>query len=376
MVKHKISWITENFVDVDLPIINELANNYDISWFISQREDYKLYSNEKITAEVSSNVNNYIFNNPYRYRDIRTFFHYLKLLLRARAYKPDLYYIDFSVRGFLWFYPLVKTLIPRKKIVYAVHDAKEHSGMGNSIFISFLKRKFYGYINNFQFFSLKQKYVFTQLYDRRKKKNLYLTKLCPKNFGSPTEIFDIQKGYCTQKEILFFGSIRKNKGIDDLIDCINRLQIGEHQIKFNICGYTSDSEKLISKITNTSYINLDLRIIPDSEIPNLLNRMHYMILPYRDMTQSGIMLIAYQYGLPIIASNLEEFEQEIKDGENGFIYDFKNKHGFNNFIKKICDLKYNKYSKLMFNQKKHVESNYSLKSIVEDYKTCIDNIIK
>ena len=43
------------------------------------------------------------------------------------------------------------------------------------------------------------------------------------------------------------------------------------------------------------------------------------MLPYQDVAQSGPHMIAYNYNLPVIASDIEGFAERVEDGENSFL---------------------------------------------------------
>lgn len=71
-------------------------------------------------------------------------------------------------------------------------------------------------------------------------------------------------------------------------------------------------------IGNTSNITAEFRRIDDEEIPELFTKSDYLVLPYEDVAQSGPHMIAYNYNLPVIASDIDGFKERVVDGENGF----------------------------------------------------------
>ena len=63
------------------------------------------------------------------------------------------------------------------------------------------------------------------------------------------------------------------------------------------------------------------------------------MLPYESATQSGPSLVAVNYGIPIIASNIPAFKEHIIDGVNGFLFENGSDENLSNLICKISQMK-------------------------------------
>lgn len=107
--------------------------------------------------------------------------------------------------------------------------------------------------------------------------------------------------------MLFFGTISHYKGLDLLIkalECI--ISSGVTNIYLTIAGRGNDkewNEFYLPLIKSKDHYNIQYRYLDSNEIPNLVASHHFMILPYRDATQSGPVLIAANYCMPLIAPN-------------------------------------------------------------------------
>jgi glycosyltransferase involved in cell wall biosynthesis len=44
-----------------------------------------------------------------------------------------------------------------------------------------------------------------------------------------------------------------------------------------------------------------------------------MVLPYTQVFQSGVLFLAYSFGLPVVASDVGSFREDIVEGETGFV---------------------------------------------------------
>jgi glycosyltransferase involved in cell wall biosynthesis len=104
--------------------------------------------------------------------------------------------------------------------------------------------------------------------------------------------------------LLFFGIIRKYKGLDLLIQAFDQL---DENYQLVIAGevYGKDNEiiDLIKKNTNKKRILFHNQFIPDEEITTYFSVADYLVLPYRSGTQSGVSAIANHFDLPIMATN-------------------------------------------------------------------------
>lgn len=111
--------------------------------------------------------------------------------------------------------------------------------------------------------------------------------------------------------VLFFGFIRKYKGLDILFESISILKKSNYlkgQIKFLIAGEFYEDRKsydeLIAKIGIEEDLILRTDFIPDSEVKNYLCAADVVIQPYRSATQSGVTPLAYHFEVPMIVTNV------------------------------------------------------------------------
>ncbi len=98
-----------------------------------------------------------------------------------------------------------------------------------------------------------------------------------------------------EKIILFFGFIRKYKGLDLLFEAMSHL----NNIKLLVAGEFYEDEKpykeLIEKLGIQEQLILRTDFIPDSEVKYYLCAADAVIQPYRNATQSGVTPLAYHF---------------------------------------------------------------------------------
>ncbi|MDD4950732.1 glycosyltransferase family 4 protein [Sulfuricurvum sp.] len=124
------------------------------------------------------------------------------------------------------------------------------------------------------------------------------------------------------KYILFFGQIKKVKGLDILLEAMNKIP---DDIKLIIAGKPwkddfSYYDELIEKYSLQQRVVKMIRFIDDAEREKLFFTADVNVLPYRIIYQSGVLLMAMSHGLPVIASNLPANQEILENGKNGLLF--------------------------------------------------------
>ena len=111
-----------------------------------------------------------------------------------------------------------------------------------------------------------------------------------------------------EKIILFFGFIRKYKGLDLLLEAMNDSRIKEANIKLLIAGEFYDNkeeyESIIDKNNLDHSLYLRTEFINNSEVKYYLGACDFVIQPYKNATQSGVTPLAYHFEKPMLVTNV------------------------------------------------------------------------
>jgi glycosyltransferase involved in cell wall biosynthesis len=125
------------------------------------------------------------------------------------------------------------------------------------------------------------------------------------------------------KIILFFGFIRKYKGLDILLDAMKEIQQSNPQIKLLIAGEFYEDRKLyddqVEKLGIKEQLILHTNFISDSEVKYYLCAADVVIQPYRNATQSGVTPLAYHFEKPMIVTNVGGLPSLVPDGKVGLV---------------------------------------------------------
>jgi len=135
------------------------------------------------------------------------------------------------------------------------------------------------------------------------------------NFGEALDV-SAAKQYLhipvQKKVVLFFGFIRKYKGLDLLIEAIHLLKqqgfFKHYDVCFLVAGEFYENAQpyidLISQYQIKEYLMLKNEFIADSEVKYYLSAADCVIQPYKSATQSGVTPLAYHFEKPMIVTNV------------------------------------------------------------------------
>ncbi len=135
------------------------------------------------------------------------------------------------------------------------------------------------------------------------------------NFGAPVEKRLARQHLQLPEErpvVLFFGFIRKYKGLDLLLQAIQLLKsrnyFASRDVLFLIAGefYENASPYLayIEQHALAPHLLLKTNFIADSEVKYYLSAADCVIQPYRSATQSGVTPLAYHFEIPMLVTNV------------------------------------------------------------------------
>ena len=126
-----------------------------------------------------------------------------------------------------------------------------------------------------------------------------------------------------EKIILFFGFIRKYKGLDILLAAMADERIKSSKIKLLVAGEFYEDEKpyteLINKLNIKNALILKTNFISDSEVKYYLCAADAVVQPYRNATQSGVTPLAYHFEKPMIVSNVGGLPNLVPHEKSGLV---------------------------------------------------------
>lgn len=332
MTNMKVAYLGKiQLSDTDLPFLHEAQQMADVTYFIEVNPRFMqgpayniqhlynksgLFKATDIYPEFSKLdgfidlEKCYVLNTCGRMWLLKSFWtNFLLLLFLLRN--------QFKVVHLAWppnIYELILYFL-RKRMILTVHDPIPHTGFDKGI--ARLRRTLaFKLIPNFILFNKAQKQEFIELYhlddqhvvETRMSCCTYLQTVEP-------EIKDIPpKG----SYILFAGRISTYKGLDYLLPAMKQIHEHHPACKLIVAG-KGDFHFDISPYQHLDYIDIRNRFIPDNELVALIKNCAFMVCPYTNATQSGVVMSAYAFNKPVIATNVGGLPEMVRHEHYGLV---------------------------------------------------------
>ncbi len=126
-----------------------------------------------------------------------------------------------------------------------------------------------------------------------------------------------------EKILLFFGLVRKYKGLRYLIEAAPKIAAAVSGLRICVVGdFGKDKEEyteLIEKSGAKDCFTIRDGYVPDAEVEPYFAAADLCVCPYVSATQSGIVQIAFGFGLPVVATKVGGLPEAVTDKKTGFI---------------------------------------------------------
>lgn len=350
-----ITWITPDyFLQVDLPVLFQLKKYYQIKWIVYAQPNSDKEKTAKEYAQKHNIDINFFHIRGHRYSPL-SYSQYCKQMQILKTYNSDIYY--FNIIGFPYLLFAIKKYIPHNKIIMTMHHGKIHKGMQ----LRYLYKYYLKYLGkqdfNFQYFSESQAKYFNG-----EKEKCHVIPLALNDFGHSDKI--PSKDVIT---FLSFGHIIETKNIGLLIQAAEEVKkYCNLPFKVKIVGHCRNWEPYQQLIKHPEIFDLQIKSIPDTDIPDLFATAHYLVLPYKSVTQSGPLRIAYGYNIPVIASDLEGFKESIINNTTGLLFKANDITSLATLMQKVIENP-QIYNIIKSKQEKYINDNISEKVIINKY---------
>ena len=130
-----------------------------------------------------------------------------------------------------------------------------------------------------------------------------------------------------ERTLLFFGRIVPYKGLEFLVAAFQKILASNSDYRLIIAGnakkgsdrYLGDIKRTISRDLAMGRVITRIEYIPDEETELYFKAADVFVLPYTQVFQSGVLFLGYSFGLPVIATCVGSFREEIIEGRTGFL---------------------------------------------------------
>ena len=122
--------------------------------------------------------------------------------------------------------------------------------------------------------------------------------------------------------LLFFGFVRRYKGLDVLIEAMPRVR-AVRDVTLVVAGeFYEPVAPLVARVEELRLgeaVRVLDRYVPDEEVGDLVAAADAVVLPYRSATQSGVVLVAYAGGCPVISTAVGGLPEVVEEGVTGHL---------------------------------------------------------
>ncbi len=142
--------------------------------------------------------------------------------------------------------------------------------------------------------------------------------------GVPRQEARMQLGIPVDAHVLlFFGFVRKYKGLETLLSAMPTLTEADPKIHLVVAGEFYDDEReyrgQIAKLGISSKLTLMSEYIADEDVATVFSAADVVVQPYLSATQSGVAQIAFNFDRPVITTDVGGLAETVTHGTTGLV---------------------------------------------------------
>ena len=251
----------------------------------------------------------YVVNTCGKFWQLKAFWTNFLLLLFLIKNKFDVIHLTWPANVYEFIIYMLK-----RKIILTVHDPFPHTGLDTRI-VRLRRKVAFRCVPHFIILNKAQREKFLSFY------HLPSSAVIDSRLSCYTYLNMVEQDMTTvpeQKYILFAGKISKYKGVEYLLEAMKKVHDTFPDIKLVVAGggkYHFD----ISEYAALPYIDIRNRFIPDEELVALMKKTQFIVCPYTDATQSGVIMSSFTFGTPVIATRVGGLPEMLGNGKYGML---------------------------------------------------------
>ncbi len=310
----KIAWISYDHFEYSALHINAMNKEHQVLAVLPKPEDDH---GEEI--HLDDDVLRFLFENPRLRQPLKQYRSICSILNALTQFKPDVVHLQ---QGHLWLNFSLDKIRQLCPLVITVHDPRPHSG-------DKMTKKTpqwvidYGFRQADHLIVHGKKLVDTvcQISGVSSNRVHVIPHVA---MGNMTNQGNIDHRLTDPNTILFFGRIWDYKGLKYLIEAEPIISASCPDVKIIIAGQGDDFGKYRRLIKNSDRYIIDNDWITDQKRSDYFSQAGVVVLPYTDATQSGVVPVAYNFGKPVIASDVGALSDCVFNGKTGLLVPPKN----------------------------------------------------
>jgi len=310
----KVGMVAFACYEYAVALTNALASHCDVDFYCGQ---YAIQSRDPSLLEALDGRVGVERFGPFRIRDPRNLPSFRRLCRTLRDRRYDV--IHFQEYSPPWITPFWRALrhIP---LVMTVHDPNQHPGipLGQSLYQDMMQKIC---VRRSRKIIVHGRLLKEQFLERQPEKSAKDVVVLPHGDLTIAMRWDQggQAARASEKNILFFGSARPNKGLPYLLKAEPLLRGRVPDYRVVVAGVCGDFSRFGRYVTPGARIDVTNRFISNAELPGFFRDAAVVVLPYTSASQSGIIPLAYSFGKPVIATRVGALPDVVVDGVTGLL---------------------------------------------------------
>ena len=271
----------------------------------------------------------------------------LKSIIHARFSGVSFFHFHIFYTNILVLFNLLLVKLVKGKVVLTIHDVTSFADRNRSSFIANLIYKLTDAVLTHNEFSKEEFIKFTSI----SKNDIHIVP-----HGNYTQFLNIRKDKNQSRAkldlpqdktiLLFFGMIKKVKGLEVLLKSMRKIIDKNPEVVLLIAGKPWENnfsiyQKIIDENNLSENVILHTKFIDYEDVEHYYCSSDLVILPYKKIYQSGVLMMTLSYERPALVSDLPPLKEVITDNENGFLFASENEEDLTNKILKIISDKDN-----------------------------------
>ena len=126
-----------------------------------------------------------------------------------------------------------------------------------------------------------------------------------------------------QRVLLFFGFVRKYKGLQYLLEAMKLLKERDFKVQLWVVGdFGEDKDEYVEQIRAFEIGDQAQMVqgyVPDDEVEKYFAASDLVVLPYLSATQSGIVQIAFGFEKPVLVTEVGGLPDVVTNGKTGYV---------------------------------------------------------
>ena len=319
------------------------------SWLADSNIDVSIYTNN-VTKNPSYNGVGFfqfyrnIFNSRFKFiSGIRHIIGSIFSIIHAKISGVNICHYHLFHANILVMFDFILTKILRMRVVYTVHDV-----------VSFENNRINQVISNWIYRGADKILIHNQfsanIIKKSNKDVSSIIDVIPHGNYLPFLSGGVDKDISREiigigserKVLLFFGMIKKVKGLEIMLESLKNIVLLHPDVLLVIAGRVwknnfSVYQEIIDKYNLSDNCLIHNRFIPQDDIKHYYASSDIVVLPYKRIYQSGVLLMSMSYEKIVLVSDLPPMIEVIEDNKTGFVFKTENPTSLANKVNNIFE---------------------------------------